>query len=306
MRFLRHTLGLGRPTVISIGNFDGCHLGHRAVVHALKSKSDELSLPAMVVSFEPMPQRFFRQPGFTRLMPFREKFKTFAAWGVDAYQCIRFNKQVANLSPEAFVERFIQGVSAQHVVVGHDFHFGQNRSGDVRVLTELCEPLQIGVSVLPPYTLAGERVSSTLVRKALQAGQLEDVTRYLGHPFHWTGHVERGHQRGRTIGFPTANIAISQPAPLHGVFAVTCTVGETTYPAIANVGRRPTFGRLDRVWLEVHILDQTLDLYGQRVRVTFEHAIRQEKAFDSVEALRQQIERDCDDARAWFRVQTSQ
>jgi riboflavin kinase/FMN adenylyltransferase len=271
--------------VASIGNFDGVHLGHRAIVARLLEHAGDRGLPARVVLFEPQPLEFFRpQATEPRLMRLREKVTALAALGVDGVLCLRFDARLAGMPRETFVDRLlVRGLGARHLVVGPDFRFGHRRLGDTDYLRAVGATAGFGVEVVPPLQLDGERVSSTAVRQHLAAGDLD------------------GAARGRTLGFPTLNLPLHRRAvSLRGVFAVRVAgLAATPLPAVANLGWRPTVnGRYPL--LEVHVLDFSGEVYGRRVQVSFVQRLRDERRFDSLDALRRQIDDDVRAARAVF------
>ncbi|WP_372694149.1 bifunctional riboflavin kinase/FAD synthetase [Immundisolibacter sp.] len=289
--------------VASIGNFDGVHLGHRAIVGRLREHAAACGLPARVVLFEPQPLEFFRpQAAKPRLMRLREKVAALAALGVDGVLCLHFDARLAGMPREAFVDRLlVQGLGVRQLVVGPDFRFGHRRQGDTDYLHAVGATAGFGVEVVPPLQLDGERVSSTAVRQHLVTGDLDGAARLLGRPYTLHGRVSHGDARGRTLGFPTLNLPLHRRAvSLRGVFAVRVTgLAATPLPAVANLGWRPTVdGRYPL--LEVHVLDFSGEVYGRQVQVTFVQRLRDEQRFDSLDALRRQIDDDVRAARAVF------
>ena len=292
-----------RGCVASIGNFDGVHLGHQAIVARLQEHAAATGLPARVVLFEPQPLEFFRPDAVEpRLMRLREKLAALRALGVDGVLCLHFDAQLAAMSRDAFVEHLlIQGLGVRHLVVGPDFRFGHKRQGDVEYLTSAGAAAGFGVEAVPPLLLDGERVSSTAVRQHLARGDLAGAARLLGRPYTLHGRVSHGDERGRTIGFPTLNLPLRRKAvSLRGVFAVRVTgLAATPLPAVANLGWRPTVGGTYPL-LEVHVLDFSGQVYGCQVQVEFVQQLRDERRFDGLEALRAQIDLDVRAARAVF------
>jgi riboflavin kinase/FMN adenylyltransferase len=290
--------------VVTIGNFDGVHLGHKAVLDQLAERGRELAVPSLVMIFEPQPQEFFahgRSPA--RLTRLREKLWALARDCVDRVLCVRFDARFAAMTAGEFVERVLAGgLGARHVVVGDDFRFGHRRAGDFEFLASAGRRHGFVVEQQRTFTLDGVRVSSTLVREALERGDLPRAAVLLGYPFAMHGRVAHGDRRGRTIGYPTANIHVHRQAvPLLGVFAVRVFgAAERPVAGIANLGYRPTVaGGLPTPLLEVHLLDFSGDLYGRHVKVEFLHRIREERRFGSVAELGAQIARDEAQAR-WF------
>ena len=291
------------PVVVAIGNFDGFHLGHQQLIKTLKVRSKELSLKSTVVTFEPHPQTYF-QPDvrLSRLSSVREKLELFRDYGVERVIALRFNEQLASLSAEDFVRKYlVESLSASHVVVGYDFGFGAGRSGTAEDLQALGDAYDFGVSRVAAVSIDGEKIGSTRVREVLQSGDLALAARLLGRPYAISGRVLYGDQRGRTWGFPTANLLVERHnPPLRGVFAVEVGgVEEGLLPGVANLGFRPTVGG-DRLLLEVHLINFSGTFYGDRVRVIFRKRIRAETKFDSFDALKDQIHKDTQAAAAWL------
>ena len=295
---------LGKASVVvAIGNFDGFHLGHQQLIKTLKVRSEELSLKSTVVTFEPHPQTYF-QPDvrLSRLSSVREKLELLRDYGVERVIALRFNEQLASLSAEDFVRKYlVESLSASHVVVGYDFGFGVGRSGTAEDLQALGDTYGFGVSRVAAVSIDGEKIGSTRVREALKSGDLELAARLLGRPYAISGRVLHGDQRGRTWGFPTANLLVERHnPPLRGVFAVDVGgVEEGLLPGVANLGFRPTVGG-DRLLLEVHLINFSGTFYGDRVRVIFRKRIRAETKFDSFDALKDQIHKDTQAAAAWL------
>ena len=291
------------PVVVAIGNFDGFHLGHQQLIKTLKVRSKELSLKSTVVTFEPHPQTYF-QPDvrLSRLSSVREKLELFRDYGVERVIALRFNEQLASLSAEDFVRKYlVESLSASHVVVGYDFGFGAGRSGTAEDLQALGDAYGFGVSRVAAVSIDGEKIGSTRVREVLQSGDLALAARLLGRPYAISGRVLYGDQRGRTWGFPTANLLVERHnPPLRGVFAVEVGgVEEGLLPGVANLGFRPTVGG-DRLLLEVHLINFSGTFYGDRVRVIFRKRIRAETKFDSFDALKDQIHKDTQAAATWL------
>jgi riboflavin kinase/FMN adenylyltransferase len=295
---------LGKASVVvAIGNFDGFHLGHQQLIKTLKVRSKELSLKSTVVTFEPHPQTYF-QPDvrLSRLSSVREKLELLRDYGVERVIALRFNEQLASLSAEDFVRKYlVESLSASHVVVGYDFGFGVGRSGTAEDLQALGDTYGFGVSRVAAVSIDGEKIGSTRVREALKSGDLELAARFLGRPYAISGRVLHGDQRGRTWGFPTANLLVERHnPPLRGVFAVEVGgVEEGLLPGVANLGFRPTVGG-DRLLLEVHLINFSGTFYGDRVRVIFRKRIRAETKFESFDALKDQIHKDTLAAAAWL------
>ncbi len=286
--------------VATIGNFDGVHTGHHKVLEGLKADAARLKVPATVMCFEPTPMEFFRgDQAPSRLSRFREKFELLEAAGVDRLFCLRFDKAMASMAPEAFVRELLHdGLGVKHVVVGDDFRFGKNREGDFHLLERMGQDLGFSVDHTPTFAVDGERVSSSAVRAALELGEMAHAARLLGRPYDMIGHVIPGERLGRTLGFPTANIRPGRlVCPVSGVFAVRVRgIGPEPLPGVASVGTRPTVHGVDPL-LEVHVFDFDGDLYGKLLRVDFIAKLRDEEKFDDVETMRQQMDRDAIEAR---------
>lgn len=292
-----------RGCVATIGNFDGVHLGHQTVLGQLAEAGARLGLPAVVVSFEPQPQEFFggaaNAPRLTRL---REKWLALRRYSVDRVLCLSFNKRFAELSAEQFIKRLlVDGLAVKYLVVGDDFRFGHHRSGDYTMLKQAGEEYGFQVVSMHSFEVDGERVSSTRVRQALAKGQIRTAEKLIGRSVRMSGRVSRGDQRGRELGFPTANIHLHRRAtPLRGVFVVEMFgIKGEPIQGVANIGTRPTVDGT-RSLLEVHLFDFAADIYGEYVEVVFLHKLRDEVRFASLDALKQQILLDADGARAFF------
>jgi riboflavin kinase/FMN adenylyltransferase len=307
MRLFRHYNEVpveARGAVVAIGNFDGVHRGHQAVIAEAARQGRGLETSHAVLTFEPHPREYFDPdaPSF-RLTPFRTKVRQLEAIGLDHLFVLHFDRDLATKSAEAFVvEVLSEGLDVAHVVVGYDFVFGQGRRGNAQLLAELGRPRGFGVTTVAP--VAGDQsevYSSTSARRHLLAGHPLAAGALLGRPWEIEGRVEHGDERGRTLGFPTANLAIAgylQPAL--GVYAVKAGIdegrGTAWHDGVANLGRRPTVGGT-RVQLEVHLFDFAGDLYGRHLRVALIDFLRPEKKFDGLPALRAQIAEDSDRAR---------
>ena len=311
LKICSHYLGLekyDKGAVIALGNFDGLHRGHQAVLKHAKAIADDIGAPLAIGLFRPHPFRFFKPgaPPF-RLMSALQREKIMPELGVQRLYEIPFDETLRDMDDQAFVETVLhQGLGAQHVVVGKDFGFGKNRCGDAESLTAHCAKRGIGVTALEPVGLHKiyGKYGSTEIRKALQAGDVFHAAHMLSRPWVVDGIVQTGAQRGRTIGFPTANLEFGDLVrPKFGVYCVQVRLeGEDEWrPGVANTGNRPTVGGIE-ARLEVHIFDFDRDIYGQNVEVAFRSFIRDEKKFDSFDALKDQIQKDADGARAIFGI----
>ena len=285
--------------VASIGNYDGLHLGHRQVLRQLSEQAREDGLPSLVMCFEPTPLEFFcgdKAPA--RLSTFREKVEQLGAMGIDRFFCVRFDPELADMSPEQFVRDFlVEGIGVRHLVVGDDFRFGRDRSGDFSTLEVAGRTHGFEVVDTPSYSVDGIRVSSTLVRESLAKGDLGLAEQMLGRPYSMSGRVVRGDQLGRQLGFPTANLRVGRhKPPLRGVYAVRIRGLGQVRAGMASLGTRPTVDGTE-MRLEVHIFDFDEDVYGRHIRVEFAHRLRTEKRFDNVELMTEQLHRDGRTAR---------
>jgi riboflavin kinase / FMN adenylyltransferase len=288
-------------SVATIGNFDGVHLGHVAVLDELLRQARRLRAAASVITFEPLPQEFFgRQTA--RLTRFRERCEALAQLPIDYLVCLRFNHRLAQTSAAEFIDKvLVEALSLRHLVVGDDFRFGRDREGDFSMLESVGENFGFGVQPTESFLIDGERVSSTLVRESLRCGDIAKANRLLGRPYRISGRVRTGERRGRSIGFPTANLAFgNRPPPLNGVFAVNVFLesGEI-FAGVANAGVRPTVNGSE-YRIETHIFDFDADIYRQRIGVECKTRLRDERRFESLNALREQIAIDADNARQYF------
>jgi riboflavin kinase/FMN adenylyltransferase len=290
-----------RGSALTIGNYDGVHRGHQAVLATLRERARALGAATTVVTFEPTPQEYFggaRAP--SRLMRLRDKLLALREQGVERVLCLHFDRALASLSAEDFIERvLVQGLGARHVVVGADFRFGSGRKGDLRLLAAAGARAGFTIAATPTFVLEGERVSSTAVRNALAAGDLERARRLLGRRYRICGRVIGGQRLGRALGYPTANMALGRRVcPIHGIFAVRVAgAGAGWLPGVASLGTRPTIGG-GELLLEAHLFDFDAELYGCRLDVEFVAKLRDEERFASTEALTVQMRRDEAQARA--------
>ena len=296
-----------KPSVVSIGNYDGVHKGHQYVINTLLEKSDELSAPSTVITFEPLAKEFFSPGSVMRLTSLEERAELLFTLGVERVLCINFTKEFAAYSPMKFVEDvLINGLGAKYLCVGDDFRFGKNRAGDFSFLQQVGKQNGFEVTAHDTFTLDDQRVSSGRVRDAILASDFDLAGQLLGRPYTVTGQVERGQQLGRTIGFPTANVALPNPLlAINGVYSVSVyLLGDgkqilSCLNGIANVGVRPTVDGQDKR-LEVHLFDFDQEIYGQILQVQFHQKIRDEQKFDSVELLKKQIAKDAEHAFRYF------
>ena len=288
-----------KGATVAFGNFDGVHRGHQALLARAAEQARALGAPLVVLTFEPHPRRFFvPDTGPFRLTLPPAKVRLLAQYGVQAVLAQRFDASFASLSPGAFVDDvLLGGLGARHIMCGYDFTFGARRGGNVEMLRAMGEARDFGVTVLDPVMREGEIYSSTRIREALRAGWASAAAELLGHDWEIEGAVEMGDQRGRTIGFPTANVALGEHLrPRFGVYAVRALVDGVWRDAVANLGRRPTFGELQENF-EVHLFDFSGDLYGKVLRVALVDFIRPEMKFGGLDQLKAQIAADGEAAR---------
>jgi riboflavin kinase / FMN adenylyltransferase len=303
MELIRGLKGLNdrhRGSVVTIGTFDGMHLGHQALLARLKEHGNRLSRPAMVLTFEPTPREFLLAEGQApaRLTSCRERWRILERLGCDFLWLLRFGPPLRNLSGEAFAGLLARELRTPLVVVGHDFRFGRNGEATAASLSAAGRELGFGVDVVAPVTVDGERVSSSGVRDALAKADFEQVHRWLGRPYSMTGRVVHGNRLGRTLGFPTANLQIERRRPpVQGIFAVRVRgAADTALPGVASLGTRPTVDG-EHTLLEAHVFDYSGDLYGREIQVEFVAKLRDEERFPSLDALVAQMNRDAAQAR---------
>jgi riboflavin kinase/FMN adenylyltransferase len=296
---------LERP-VVTIGNFDGVHLGHRAILETVVRRAEDLGGEAVVYTFEPHPRKVLRPESAPRLLTtLEQKIELLEQTGVDAVIVEPFTREFARTEAEDFIRsRLHEMLHPAEVYVGYDFHFGRDRVGSMRLLTELGPRLGFSVTIIPEVTVEGSDVNSTRIRQLLSDGDPERAARMLGRPFTVRGRVVKGDERGQTIGFPTANLdPDNEVLPATGVYAGRLRLldegdppASTSLPAVTNVGRRPTFAG-DEIRAEAHAIDWQGDLYSRRVEVSFLLRLRAERKFESVDALKHQIALDVAEAR---------
>ena len=307
MQIFRHYENLppaARGAAVAIGNFDGVHRGHQALIAHTKTLAAKLG----VLVFEPHPQEYFKPDGERfRLTPFRAKARLLEHYGADVLYALHFDQHLASLTADEFIAKvLVQGIGAKHIVVGSDFQFGKGRSGNVELLQTRGREHGFAVSVFAPVgTDSEQKISSTRIREALRAGKPEVAARLLGHWWTVEGRVQPGDKRGRTIGFPTANVSLEgYLEPALGVYAVRVEIAGKRFDGVANYGRRPTFDKKD-VLLEVHIFDFAGDVYGQQIVVSFVAYLRPEKKFPGLDALKAQIAADGAQARQLLKATPS-
>ncbi|MDR4516058.1 MAG: bifunctional riboflavin kinase/FAD synthetase [Nitrosomonas sp.] len=296
------------PLALTIGNFDGVHLGHQAMLSRLKHAANKLGLAACVMTFEPHPREFFApDQAPTRLTSFREKLEQLAKSDVDYVRVYRFNYDFAKINPEEFIAGLLQKeLSVRWLLVGDDFRFGARRAGDFSMLNALSKQYGYEVDEMPSFLIDGQRVSSSYIRQVLNEGNLQKASRFLGRPYSMSGRVIDGDKLGRKLGFPTANLQIkhNQP-PLTGIFVVNVygavkSAPSLALPGVASLGVRPTIHNDGKPVLEVHLFDFDQTIYGYHLQVDFLHKLRDEEKYPSLELLIQQIKKDILEAKNYF------
>ncbi|MFK0090489.1 bifunctional riboflavin kinase/FAD synthetase [Pseudomonas sp. NPDC090755] len=295
-----------RGCVATIGNFDGVHRGHQAILARLRERAAALGVPSCVVIFEPQPREYFApDTAPARLARLRDKVALLAAEGVDRVLCLSFNQRLSKLSAAEFVDTIlVDGLGVRHLEVGDDFRFGCDRVGDFEFLQQAGLSQGFTVEAAQTVELDGLRVSSTQVRQALAKADFALAERLLGRPFRISGRVLHGQKLARQLGTPTANIQLKRHrVPLTGVYLVSVELDGKAWPGVANIGVRPTVSGDGSAHLEVHLLDFAGDLYGRRLTVEFHHKLREEQRFASLEALKSAIDADIAAARAHWHAQ---
>jgi riboflavin kinase/FMN adenylyltransferase len=306
VRLVRHLGDLPYPelnagSVVTIGAYDGIHLGHQQLLERVRHVAADRGLPAVVMSFEPTPKEFFggeRPPA--RLMRFREKFDSLGAHGIDLFYCPRFAAPMRDISAADFIRRvLVHGLNARYLVVGDDFHFARRREGSIEHLSAVAGVLGYDVEQVPSVVVNGVRVSSTAIRDALGRGDMPTATKLLGRPYRMSGKIVKGNRVGRTLGYPTANVDLRRrQSAVMGIFAVRVHgLDGGPHDAVASVGSRPTFAGTKPI-LEVHVFDFDRDVYGKYIHVDFIAWLREQVKFDVVEDLVAQMDVDADNAKS--------
>lgn len=293
--------------VLTMGNFDGVHLGHQALLSALKCEGKRLGLPVVVMIFEPQPlELFLSDKAPCRLTRLRDKAKYLAQIGIDYLLCVKFDQVFAAITAQSFVAQLlVEKLGVKFLAVGDDFHFGANRVGNFSLLQHMGIEFGFDVINTDSFCDSGVRISSTVIRRALHEGSLVLAETLLGHPYSVSGRVAHGNELGRTLGFPTANLALKNlTIPAKGVYVVDVYgLGKRPLPGVANIGSRPTVAGIGQ-HLEVHLLDITINLYGRHIDVVLRAKLRDEQRFASLDALKQQIAKDVVVARKYFGLKT--
>lgn len=294
MKIIRDTNLEQLPCVVTIGNFDGVHLGHQALLTEVKKRAHDLKLESAVITFEPNPKDYFSQnKPQTRISSLREKIELFNEIKIDRVHIIKFNQEFSKVTANEFISLLIKQLKVKEIIVGEDFCFGRGREGGIKQLSASSMKLNIKNKIL----MDGKRISSTLIRNLLANDKLDQANKYIGRPYSISGKVVHGEKRGRKIGFPTANIHMRHNRPpLKGVFAVKFQ----NHFGVANLGIRPSIKGEKKLQLEVHLLNFSSDLYGQHVSVIFLKKLRDEKKFKSLDELKEQIKLDVIKAKLFF------
>jgi len=289
--------------VLTIGNFDGVHIGHQKIITRLVEKAHELKIPSLVVSFSVTPESYFGRPK-ARLSSFRDKHLFLKSMGVDKHLMIRFNDSFSQTSATSFVENIlVEKLKVRYCFIGDDFRFGKDRLGNYELHEKLSRPNNFIAEKIGRVGFENQRVSSSAVRRCLASGNFSMAKRLLGRPFAISGRVSHGDKKGRTIGFPTINVGISRRlSPVLGVFNVLVKINKEVYYGVCNVGKRPTVGG-EKTLVEVFIFDFNREIYDERVTIVFKQKSREEMKFDSFEELKQQIAKDVEIGKRYFEAQ---
>ncbi len=287
-------------SVVTIGNFDGVHKGHKKIILRLTAKAKEKNLPSVLISFAPTPQQFFGNEQ-ALLSSFKEKYHFLSNLGVDIHLIIHFNQAFSQLTAQDFVQAILcKQLGMQHCLIGDDFHFGKNRQGDFSLLQDLAKTNNFTVENTRSILYKNRRISSSNIRLSLKQGDMATASAMLGREFSIFGTIVHGLKNGRTIGFPTINIPIKRKiSPVHGIFSVTVELGGITYQGVCSVGNRPVINGTETL-LEVFLFDFNQQVYGLDAKITFKHKIRDERNFDDFTALKKQIELDVQDTKRFF------
>ena len=305
IRDIHRKSNISKDIVATIGNFDGVHLGHQLVLNKLLDKSKRLNLPSMLIAFEPSAKEFFLGDAApARLTNFRDKFSIVKDLGINWFVCLRFNQRLANMEAEVFIENIlIDKLCVKHLTVGDNFRFGKDRKGDFELLKKTAPQFGFEVETTESCLVNNERVSSSSIREHLANGDLLAAEQLLGRHYSMSGRVIHGDEKGRTIGFPTANIPLKRiTSPINGVFAVKIKIeNDLEKIGVANIGHRPTVDGTN-TQLEVNIFDFSQDIYGKHLTIYFCKKIRKEKKFESFEALKKQIQIDAEQAQEYFKT----
>lgn len=292
-----------QAVALTIGNFDGVHLGHQALLNQLREAAKSCGLRTAVLTFEPHPREFFMpQQAPARLTSMREKLEFFAELGIDQVYVCRFNARFAQMTAQDFMQAICQKLTAKFILVGDDFRFGSKRAGDFALMNKMSAEYGVTVQAMSSVLLNDERISSTAIRAALAAGDLLAANNFLGRAYSMSGRVVHGDGVGKKLGFPTANIQLKHNfPPLSGIFVVRITGDDMqSMQGVASLGVRPTVSNNGRPVLEVHIFNFSNEIYNKHLRIEFLHKLRDEEKYPNLESLTRQIAQDVQDAKHWF------
>jgi riboflavin kinase/FMN adenylyltransferase len=289
--------------VVTVGNYDGLHVGHQAIIKRVIELAREVKGESVVLTFEPHPVKFLQpELQIPLITPYRKKMMLLTQFGVDVTINLPFSEDIARMSAKEFIQEIVQKrIAPRRVVVGFNFTFGKGRTGSPEELIKIGKGLDFGVEIIPPFQVAGEVVSSTRIRELIAQGDIAEANHMLGGNFFMLGRVIHGHARGKGLGFPTANLEITQDLyPKDGVYAATVIVDEQSYDGVVNIGTNPTFGD-EQLAVEVLLFDYQGDLYGKELQVALVDKLRDEQTFPSVDALKRQIGQDIQKAKEILR-----
>jgi riboflavin kinase / FMN adenylyltransferase len=291
-----------KKTAVAIGNFDGVHLGHKKILEYLVKTAKKNRLHSVVLTFSPHPEAFFKKDRFFLIQPLQEKLDMISSFHIDAAVVIPFDKTFSMLSPTQFIKNILMdSLNSQFIVVGRNFKFGKNRTGDVSLLQKIAEKQHLSLHSIPQVSLHGEIISSSKIRDLLRQGQIKKANRFLGHPYKITGKVVKGFSRGRHIGFPTANLKPDNDIIPSGVFITESLLGSKKFPSVTNIGHCPTFKK-NKIDVESYIMNLQTDLYGKKMGILLLKKIRDEKKFDSPDELKKQIQKDILMTKRYFKI----
>jgi riboflavin kinase/FMN adenylyltransferase len=289
-------------TAVTLGNFDGVHVGHQKIIGRLVDLSKEHQIPSVAITFDPVPKKVLQPETAPPLIQtLEQRLRKIAAFGVDHVVVVEFNKPFARKTPEEFVKQFlVEKLKTKFFVVGEGFSFGHQKQGNLSLLKQMGSKFEFEVETIPEVSEKGIRVSSSQVRDYILQGKMEDACHFLGSPFTMTGTVTQGERVGNTLGIPTANLKVeNEIIPSKGVYVCRAILGDKTYSAVTNIGIRPTFEGT-KLTVEAHLLDFSTSIYGSRMELEFHHRLREEKKFSGVEALKTQILDDIQAARSYW------
>lgn len=293
---------ISKNTITAIGNFDGVHLGHKKILKFLSKKADELGLLSMVLTFSPHPEKILGETRIKMIQTLDQRLEEIKKFGVQAVLVISFDKKFSNFSGQEFIQKILVNLlRAKVLIVGKNFRFGKNREGDTFLLRRLASRFNLQVFSLPSVSKGGMIVSSSLIRKFLQEGEIEKPNVLLGRTYVIKGEVIKGKSRGKILGFPTANIQTRNEIVPPGVFITNVTIGLKKIPSLTNIGHCPTFGQQETN-IESYIINFSKNLYGKKIRIYFIKKLREEIKFDTSEKLSQQIKKDIDTAKDYFNI----